>query len=86
MTTISQFTDECKTLTCSYFDHYLAYGKPGEPNIEHDVFHAAERRCTQVQLQLSDWMDRNPDIDPLAHPVGRRLWAEAEKWERKVRA
>lgn len=68
---------ECRTKTCSYYEHYLAYG-PAE--LTHEGFHAAERKCDEWQRKDDEWLRAHPDkIDsPYRHLC--------EVWEKRVRA
>ena len=70
--------EKCRDRVCTYFSHYLAFG-PAE--LTHDGYHAAEEKCKQHQLTISDWAERNPD-DPI--PV--RMMSIADAWEKRIRA
>lgn len=69
---------ECRTKRCDYYQHYLAYGPP---ELTHEGYHAATRKCIEAQKHLSDWYDQ--------HPTGqapRHLMQFASDWEARVRA
>lgn len=71
---------------CSY-NVYLAYGEPGEPNLEHRAYHAAERACLLAQERY----DRHDQscVDCSAGRPCRRAEALHQRcleWERRIRA
>ncbi len=68
----------CRTKRCSYYQHYLAYG-PKE--LEHEGYHAAERKCYEAQERVERWFKAHPRGLPPDHLV-----KYAEKWEARVRA
>ena len=41
--------EACQAKICTYFIHYLKHSKPGQPDIPHAAYHAAERDCERAQ-------------------------------------
>lgn len=68
--------EKCRTRQCSYYQHYLAYG-PAE--LTHEGFHAAEKKCEAIQLQIQRYLDED-------RPPPQHLVKVAESWEQRVRA
>ena len=73
-----QAPDECRKHTCSYYQHYLAQGPP---ELNHEGFHAAEKKCSFAQ----EWVIRH--LETHENCGGITPWDNiAAFWERKVRA
>lgn len=71
---------------CSY-QSYLAWGKPGSPNLTHEAFHAAEEECRLAQ----DRYERHVESCETCQKgrfcsMEKQYEGRSQYWERKVRA
>lgn len=72
----------CLGKQCSFYTHYLVhYYDNGEPKLEHEAFHEAEKQCEAAQQRCQEWMDNPANEDK---PFPERLNERANYWERKV--
>lgn len=77
----SHLPDECKARECTYYTHYQVY-HDAEKNgamMGHEAFHAAEKKCEEVQNRVTQWYDAHPDGQ-----CPKQLHEYAEYWEKKI--
>jgi len=67
----------CRTKQCLYFTDYLAYGPP---ELTHEGYHAAERKCEYWQKRDSEYLQAHPNA------IDSPFRQQCEVWEKRVRA
>ncbi len=77
---------ECETHKCSYYRHYLAYSEPGQPDLSHDAYHAADAECERWQRLAQQWDDEHPELSGEQCRRQNPYERECVRWEEKVRA
>jgi transcriptional regulator of heat shock response len=77
--------EDCRSETCSYYQHYLAIG-PAE--LVHEGYHAAERQCARLQEELEEHEARCPKCGSGGDlcSYGRMLDKRVREWEERIRA
>jgi hypothetical protein len=68
---------ECREHRCGYYTHYLAHGAP---ELTHEGYHAAEKKCDAAQRKDIAFLDAHPD-----HRGPTPFERMATYWEKKIR-
>lgn len=73
-------SSDCRAHTCTYYQHYLAYGGP---DLTHEGYHAAETFCVAAQEKALNWDEKHADDSfRRVNPYDKM----AHDWEVRVRA
>ena len=73
-------SSDCRAHTCTYYQHYLAYGPA---DLTHEGYHAAEVHCIEAQEKARNWDEKNAaDSSRRVNPYDKM----AHDWEVRVRA
>ena len=74
----------CDERRCTYHTHYLVYGAP---DLAHEAYHAAERKCAEAQrASLTHEAECKECFGGSLCAAGRSLDRAASRWEEMVRA
>ena len=82
---------KCAVRQCDYYRHYLAYSKPGQLDLTHEQYHAAEGHCNDAHDRSDHWERHHRETCPVATQGGfcdhpNPHFAACVEWEKKVRA